>query len=221
MTSRRAFVAGAVTVLAAPFVAESQQPAMRKVGFLAAGSAATTREWIEAFSRRMSELGWTDGRNITIEYRYADGRNECFDAIAADFVASKVDVIVTWGTPTVIATKRATSVIPIVFALAADPVGDGLVVSLAKPGGNITGLSTQHADASAKRLELIREVVPSLRRLAIIAGGGRSGPKKVASTSYVPRIRCGPGRDGTDVCPPAVLDQGPMAQDATSPSWSP
>jgi hypothetical protein len=114
-----------------------KQASPRRIGFLAAGSAATTRDWVEAFSRRLQELGWIEGRNVAIDIRYADGRAERFEEIAAEFVSSKVDVIVTWGTPTVLATKRATSVIPIVFAVAADPVGDGLVGSLARPGGNV------------------------------------------------------------------------------------
>src|SRR2546425_10364920 len=127
---RRTLLVGSLAVLAVPRAAQAQQASTRRIGFLAAGSAATTGDWIVAFSRRLRELGWIEGRNIAIEYRYAEGRAERFEEIAADFVASKVDVIVTWGTPTVLATKRATSVIPIVFAVAADPVGDGLVASL-------------------------------------------------------------------------------------------
>jgi putative ABC transport system substrate-binding protein len=191
--SRRALLSGALTGLLAPIAAAPQQPAPRRIGFLAAGSAGTTREWIDAFSNRLRELGWIEGRNIAIEFRYADGRPERFEEIAADFVSSKVDVIVTWGTPTVLATKRATSVIPIVFAIAADPVGDGLVASLARPGGNVTGLSTQHADASAKRLELIREIVPSLRRLAIIANVGN--PASVAELRDVQKLARALGLD--------------------------
>jgi putative tryptophan/tyrosine transport system substrate-binding protein len=160
---------------------------------LAAGSAATTRDWTVAFSSRLRELGWIEGRTIAIDFRYAEGRAERFEDIAADFVASKVDVIVTWGTPTVLATKRATSIIPIVFAVAADPVGDGLVVSLARPGGNATGLSTQHADASAKRVELIREIVPSLRRLAIIANVGN--PASVVELRDVEKLARALGLD--------------------------
>src|SRR5436309_4506048 len=158
---RRTLLVGSLTVFAAPLAGEAQQASTPRIGFLAAGSAATTRDWIVAFSGRLRERGWIEGRNVAIDVRYADGRAERFEEIATDFVASKVDVIVTWGTPTVLATKRATSVIPIVFAVAADPVGDGLVASLARPGGNVTGLSTQHADVSAKRLELIRELVPN------------------------------------------------------------
>ena len=116
--------------------------------------------------QRLRELGWIEGRTVAIEYRWAEGRNERFAEIAAEFVRLKVDVIVTYGTPPVIAAKQATSVIPIVFAVMGDPVGTGLVASLARPGGNVTGLSNQSTDLAGKRLELLREVVPGLRRLA-------------------------------------------------------
>ena len=122
--------------------------------------------------QRLRELGWIEGRTIAIEYRWAEGRSERFTEIAAEFVRLKVDVIVTYATPPVIAAKQATSVIPIVFAVAGDPVGTGLVASLARPGGNVTGLSVQQTDLAGKRLELLREVVPGLRRLAIMANVG-------------------------------------------------
>src|SRR5262244_1032665 len=112
-------------------------------------------------------LGWIEGRTIAIEYRWSEGRPERVAEIAAEFVRLKVDVIVTNG-PAVAALKQATSVIPIVFAVALDPVGGGLVASLAQPGGNVTGQSTQQSDLAGKRVELLRDVVPRLRRLAII-----------------------------------------------------
>jgi putative ABC transport system substrate-binding protein len=115
--------------------------------------------------QRLRGLGWIEGRTVAIEYRWAEGRDERYAEIAAEFVRLKVDVIVTAG-GAVLATKRATSVIPIVFALALDPVGGGMVASLARPGGNVTGLSLQSTDLSGKRVELLREVVPGLRRLA-------------------------------------------------------
>jgi putative tryptophan/tyrosine transport system substrate-binding protein len=120
---------------------------------------------------RLRELGWIEGRTIAIEYRWSEGRPERYAEIAAEFVRLKVDVIVTVGSavPTV---KQATAVIPIVFAIAADPVGNGLVASLAKPGGNVTGLSLQETELAGKRLELLREVVPRFRRLAIMANVG-------------------------------------------------
>jgi putative ABC transport system substrate-binding protein len=123
----------------------------------------------------MREHGWIEGRTIAIEYRWAEGRSERFAEIAVEFVRLKVDVIVTAATASVIAVKHATSVIPIVFAAAGDPVGTGLVASLGRPGGNVTGLSIQSTDTAGKRLELLREVVPNLHRLAIMATGGPIG----------------------------------------------
>jgi putative tryptophan/tyrosine transport system substrate-binding protein len=117
--------------------------------------------------QRLDELGWTEGRTIATEYRWADGRSERFAEIATEFVLLKVDVIVTGGNAAV-AAKQATSVIPIVFVLG-DPVGTGLIANLARPGGNITGLTNQQPDLAGKRLEILRDLVPSLRRLAIMA----------------------------------------------------
>jgi putative ABC transport system substrate-binding protein len=122
--------------------------------------------------QRLHELGWNEGRTIAIEYRWAEGREERFAELAAELVRLKVDVIVTSGTPAVMASKQATSVIPIVFATAGDPVGNNLVASLARPGGNVTGLSNLISDTGGKRLEFLREVVPDLRRLAIMANVG-------------------------------------------------
>ena len=119
--------------------------------------------------QRLRELGWIEGRTISIEYRWAEGRSSRYPEIAAEFVRLKVNVIVTAGNEAAIAAKQVTSVIPIVFAVAGDPVGTGLVASLARPGGNVTGLSLQFTDIAGKRLELFREVVPGLRRLAIMA----------------------------------------------------
>jgi putative tryptophan/tyrosine transport system substrate-binding protein len=124
-----------------------------------------------AFAQRLRELGWIDGRTVAIEYRWAEGRNERFAEIAAEFVRLKVDVIVTAGLGTD-AAKQSTSVIPIVFALLNDPVGSGFVASLARPGGNVTGLSNRGTDIAGKRLELLPEVVPKLGRLAIMANVG-------------------------------------------------
>jgi putative ABC transport system substrate-binding protein len=125
--------------------------------------------WAAAFVQRLRELGWIEGRTVAIEYRWAEGSRARAAEMAAELVRLKVDVIVTAGTPPALAAKQATSSIPIVFANATDPVGTGLVTSLARPGGNVTGLSTQQADLAGKRLELLRESVPGLRRLAILA----------------------------------------------------
>jgi ABC-type uncharacterized transport system substrate-binding protein len=130
--------------------------------------------WTAAFVQRLRELGWIEGRTIAIEYRWAEGRDERFAEIATEFVRRKVDVIVTPGTA-LLAAKQATSVIPIVFAVANDPVGSGFVASLARPGGNVTGLSLQSTDLAGKRLELLREIVPGVRGLAIIAHVGNPG----------------------------------------------
>jgi putative ABC transport system substrate-binding protein len=118
------------------------------------------------------ELGWIDGRNLAIEYRWAEGRNERYSEAAAKLVRLKVDIIVTVATPATLAAKEATTVIPIVFGAASDPVGTGLVESLARPGGNITGLSNQITDVGGKKLQFLREIVPSLRRLAILTDVG-------------------------------------------------
>ncbi|MGA8627342.1 MAG: ABC transporter substrate-binding protein, partial [Pseudolabrys sp.] len=128
--------------------------------------------WTTAFVQRLRDLGWVDGRTITIEYRWADGKSERLADIAAEFVRQKVTVIVTGGTAAVAAAKQATSVIPIVFGTAGDPVRLGLVTSLSRPGGNITGMSNQSADLPGKRLELLRGVAPSLRRVAVLANVG-------------------------------------------------
>jgi putative tryptophan/tyrosine transport system substrate-binding protein len=127
---------------------------------------------LAAFVQRLRELGWIDGRNLAIEYRWAEGRNERYAENAAELVRLKVDVIVTSATPPSLAAKQATAVIPIVFAAVNDPVGTGLVASLARPGGNVTGLANQISDTSGKKLEFLREVVPGLRRLAIMANVG-------------------------------------------------
>ena len=126
--------------------------------------------------QRLRELGWLEGRDVAIEYRWAEGRPERYAEIAAEFVRLKVDVILTHNTPTVLAAKQATSVIPIVFATAGDPVGSGLVATLAQPGGNVTGVSSQGSDTAGKRLELLREVVPRLRRFAVLANLASSYP---------------------------------------------
>jgi ABC-type uncharacterized transport system substrate-binding protein len=156
-----------------PLAARAQQAGkLPTIGYLGSGTPLTDSQWVAAFVQRLRELGWVDGRNVAIEVRWAEGRSERFAEIAAEFVRLKVDVILTHNTPPVLAAKQATSVIPIVFASAGDPVGTGLVASLARPGGNVTGLSSQASDTSAKRLELLREVVPNLRGLAIMGNVG-------------------------------------------------
>jgi putative tryptophan/tyrosine transport system substrate-binding protein len=154
-----------------PLAARAQQPAgkLPTIGFLGSGTASAGHPWATAFMQRLRELGWIENRTVAIQYRWGEGRDERFAEIAAEFIRLKVDVIVTVATPPTIAAKQATSVIPIIFAVAGDPVATGLVASLAQPGGNVTGLSAQASDTASKRLELLREVVPSLRRLAVLA----------------------------------------------------
>jgi putative ABC transport system substrate-binding protein len=153
-----------------PFAASAQQTGrVPTIGFLGSATPATQGQWVAAFVQRLRELGWVEGHNLTIDYRWAEGRSERFAEIAAEIVRLKVNVIVTVTTPAALAAKQATSVIPIVFAAAGDPVGTGLVASLARPGGNVTGLSNLISDTGGKKLQLLREIVPDLGRLAIMA----------------------------------------------------
>jgi putative ABC transport system substrate-binding protein len=157
--------------VARPLAARAQQAAMPVIGFLGASTSSNWSQWTTAFVQRLRELGWIEGRTVAIEYRWAEGRSERFTEIAAEFVRLKVDVIVTVG-GAAIAAKQATSTIPIVFAAAADPLGTGMVASLSRPGGNVTGLSVQSSDVAGKRLEILREVFPGLHRLAIMCNAG-------------------------------------------------
>jgi putative ABC transport system substrate-binding protein len=145
-----------------------QPPKLPTIGFLGSGTPAADAPWTTPFVQRLRELGWIEGRTVAIEYRWGEEIAERYAAFAAEFVRLKVDVIVTAGTVPIAAVKQATQAIPIVFAAAGDPIGAGLVTSLARPGGNATGLSVQQSDSAAKRLELLRELVPGLRRLAIL-----------------------------------------------------
>jgi putative ABC transport system substrate-binding protein len=157
------------TAAAWPLTARAQQPAkLPIIGFLGLSTRSAQREITDAFVQRLRELRWTEGRTVAIEYRWAEGRTEGFAAITAEFVRLKVAVIVTQGTSIVLAAKQVTSDIPIVFASAGDPLGNGLVANLARPGGNVTGLSSQSSDSVGKRFELLRAVIPNLRRLALL-----------------------------------------------------
>jgi putative tryptophan/tyrosine transport system substrate-binding protein len=169
MIVRREFITLLGGAAAWPLAASAQQPGkLPTIGYLGSATPASQGQWVAAFVQRLRELGWIEHRSIAIEYRWAEGRTERGAEIAAEFVRRKVDVIVTSSTAGAVAAMQATSVIPIVFAAAGDPVGTGLVGSLARPGGNVTGLSIQQTDVAAKKLELLREVVPSLGRLAIL-----------------------------------------------------
>jgi putative ABC transport system substrate-binding protein len=169
---RREFITMLGGAAAWPLAARAQQPSKTPtIGFLGSATSSLSSEWVAAFVKRLREHGWIEGRNVAIEYRWAEGRSERAAEIAAEFVRMKVDVIVTHSTPSVIATKQATSTIPIVFGSAGDPVGTGLVESLVRPGGNVTGLSIQAAETTGKRIELLREALHSLSRLAIMGNG--------------------------------------------------
>jgi len=167
--NRRDFVTLLGGALAWPIAARAQQSArLPTIGFLGTATFSTQGARVAAFVQRLRELGWIENRTVAIEYRWAEGRRERDGEIAAEFVRLKADVIVTSGTPTVIAARQVAAAIPIVFVAVADPVGSGLVASLARPGGNVTGLSAQSPDIAGKRLALLREVAPDLRRVAFM-----------------------------------------------------
>src|SRR5262245_6262224 len=198
---RREFITLLGGAAAWPLATHAQPAKLPTIGILGAATPSAWSQFIAAFVQRLRELGWIEGRNVAFEFRWAEGRTERFTEIATEFVRLNVDVIVTAG-GAVLATKQATSVIPIVFALALDPIGGGMVASLARPGGNVTGLSLQSTDLSSKRLELLREIVPGLRRLAILANGSGSSPlarfrsrnpRNSASRRYRPRLRSAQG----------------------------
>jgi putative ABC transport system substrate-binding protein len=159
-------VGGAAATWSLPAPAQ-QSSKLPTIGFLGT-DPALWNPWVAAFVKRLSELGWSDGHTVEIAYRWDESRAERDAEIASEFVRRKVDIILTNGIA-VAALKRATQIIPIVFVLSPDPVGGGLVDNLARPGGNVTGLSSQATDLAAKRVELLREIVPHLQRLAIVA----------------------------------------------------
>jgi len=169
---RREFIAALGGAAAWPLVARAQTPRkLPTIGLLMPGTRALQGPWFASLVQRLNELGWSEGRTVAIEYRYADGRTELYDEIAAELVRLKVDLIVTTG-PAAQQVRKATSVIPIVLPLTGDPVVIGLAASLARPGSNVTGLSTMQPELASKRLELLREVVPNIRRLAIMINPG-------------------------------------------------
>jgi putative ABC transport system substrate-binding protein len=169
---RRAFITLLGCAAVWPLAARAQQAArLPTIGFLGASTPAAWAPWLAAFVQRLRELGWIEGRTVAIEIRWAEGRSERFAEIAAELVRLKVDVIVTSGAAAP-AAKQATSTIPIVFMLANDPIATGLVASLSRPGGNVTGLSNQSRDLAGKRLELLREIIPGLSRFAILINAG-------------------------------------------------
>jgi putative ABC transport system substrate-binding protein len=170
---RRKFLATLGGAAASPLVASAQQPALtvRRIGFLLPGGPRTTavRGQLEAFRQGLKEYGWIEGQNISVEYRFAEGKEDALPGIAAELVRLRPDVIVTEGTVATQAAKTVTQTIPIVMATSNDPVGTGLVASLNRPGGNVTGSSLQTDELSGKRLQLLTEIVPGLARVAVLS----------------------------------------------------
>ena len=167
---RRAAVALALGLLAASSPGETAQAGkMIRIGWLSTGSTTSHGHLLEAFREGLRELGYTEGKNIAIEYRWAEGRVDRLPQLATELVQLKVDVLVTAGSPGIRAAKQATATIPIVMAVGGDPVGSGFVASLARPGGNITGLSNLAEDLVAKLLELLKEAVPGVSRVAVLS----------------------------------------------------
>jgi len=192
---RRQFICalGGVSV-AWSLAARAQQPGrLPIIGYLGPSSPENKGPNTAAFLQRLRDLDWVEGRTITIEHRWAEGQPERVVEIAAEFVRLRVDIMVATASNDAIAMKKATSVIPIVFAVSGDPVGTGLVATLARPGGNVTGLSIQQTDSAGKRIELIHEIAPGLHRLAILAN-----PDSPNVRSELPEVQAGARRLGFD-----------------------
>lgn len=206
---RREFIkAAGASILGFPRAAQAQQPAkMPIIGFLGANTPAAQRQSTEALIQRLRELGWNEGGNIAIEYRWAEGSSDRSPRLVAEFVELPVDVIVTHAPLNVIAAKRATSTIPIVFAAVGDPVGIGVVASLSRPGGNVTGLSLQSADLAGKRLEILREIIPGLRRVVVLTNADSPN-----ATLEIREIQSAAQRLGLDV----VVEKVRRADDIAS-----
>ena len=177
---RKLLIAVSSSVFAAPLASSAQQPPPKlfRIGLLSALSPSYTALWHEAFRLGLRDHGWVEGKNISIDYRYADGRSDRSPDLAADLVQLKVDIIVASVVTDALAAQKATKVIPIVMAAASDPVASGLVMSLARPGGNVTGLSQMTIEMVGKRLELLTEVVPKLSHVAVLWN-----PQGVGSTN--------------------------------------
>jgi putative tryptophan/tyrosine transport system substrate-binding protein len=223
---RREFIAAVGGIAVWPLAAHAQQPVkLPTIGFLGPLTPSSQSEWTDAFVQSMRAHGWIEGRTVEIEYRWGEGRSERLAEIVAEFVRLKVNVIVTAGTAAVIAAKQTTSVIPIVFGMAGDPVGTGLVASLGRPGGNVTGLSNQSADLAGKRIGLLREVVPSLHRVAIMAnvgspiGGLEMGAVKAAALALGLETVSAEIRQAEDIAPAiaALKDRADVLYVVTEP----
>jgi putative ABC transport system substrate-binding protein len=176
---RREFLVGLCTALGWPHIARAQQKAMPVIGFLGMTSPGPMAQFVAAFRQGLGETGYVEEQNVAIEYRWAEGSYDRLPALAADLVGRKVDVIATsGGAPAARAAKNASSTIPIVF-IASDPVELGLIASLARPGGNLTGVSTMFAELTAKRLELVSELVPEARVIALLVNPGNENAERI------------------------------------------
>ena len=176
MMRRRDFITLLGGAAAWPVAARAQQPGkLPLVGVLGSASESSQHDLVADFTRRLRDLGWIEGRTVAFEFRWAEGRADRADEIAAEFARLKVSVIVTSAAANVLAAQRAAPNTPIVCAVATDPVDSGLVASLARPGGMVTGSSSQGVDASGKQVDLLRELIPGLRRIGIMANSGTAG----------------------------------------------
>jgi putative ABC transport system substrate-binding protein len=194
---RRDFMAGLGGAVAWPLAARAQAPG-KTIGFLGAASATAWAPMVASFDERLRELGWIDGRNAAIVYRWAEGDSGRYAGIAAELVQMKVDVIVTVGSAAA-TVMHATSTIPIVLAAAVDPVASGFVQSLAHPGGNVTGLSLQSSEIGTKRLEILREAIPGLKHLAVMANAGYPGSARESAAVQEAARRLGLTADALDI----------------------
>ena len=190
MIGRRAFLYAVAGGVLAPLAAEAQQPRVYRIGFISPASSSPMAARDEAFRQGLRALGYVVGQNITIEYRWADGKNERLPGFAAELVNLKLDIIVTHGVVATRAVKQASTTIPIVIAAADDPLASGLVASLARPGGNITGLSILTPDLTGKRLELLKALLPGLTRVAVLwnAGNPISEPELRKAEAAAPSL---------------------------------
>jgi putative ABC transport system substrate-binding protein len=179
MSLRREFVVGLCTALVWPFAGRAQQKAMPVIGFLDIGSPGPGAPNVAAFHQGLSETGYVEGQNVAIEYRWAEGHYDRLPALAADLVGRNVDVIKTGGTSAILAVKSATSTIPIVFLGGGDPVAAGLVASLARPGGNLTGVTFMSTELMPKRLELLSELVPESKVIALLANPDNPAAERI------------------------------------------
>ena len=213
-----------------PLAARAQQAGTLPTVGMLGSSLAAFNYWLPALLQRLHELGWIENRTIAIEYRWTEGRNERYAQLAAELVRLKVDVIVALGSPAIVAAKQATAVIPIVFPLASDPVGDGFVASLARPGGNITGLSNEQPELGGKRLEILRELVLGLSRLGYIAnvnnptamGNVREveAAARALTTEAMRRAHADRQRGHASLCPPYSLGSNRSVGELTTAQFS-